>query len=53
HPVGGVWLAVSVRGRVSQRHVQLRGTRERVQRRAAAQALLLVWDALREQAGNR
>lgn len=43
-PVGTVWIAASWRGRVATRLACLRGSRERIQRRAAAQALALGWE---------
>lgn len=46
NPVGTVWVAAAMAGRtVARRHV-VKGSRERVQRRAAAQALLIGWDLL-------
>jgi len=45
-PVGTVWLAVAWQGRVVSASVRLRGTRQRVQSRAAAQALNLAWQVL-------
>lgn len=45
-PVGTVWLAAATATATSARRVFIRGTRERVQKRAAAEALLLAWSAL-------
>jgi nicotinamide-nucleotide amidase len=45
-PVGLVWLACATRSGVVTREVRIRGERERIQRRAAAAALQLVWDVL-------
>lgn len=45
-PVGAVWLAAAGGGRTSARLVRLKGTRDRIQRRAAAEALLLAWQHL-------
>lgn len=42
-PVGTVWLAAASAKGVVSRRVHIPGSRERVQRRAAAQALLLGW----------
>jgi nicotinamide mononucleotide (NMN) deamidase PncC len=41
-----VWLACATRSGVVTREVRIRGERERIQRRAAAAALQLVWDVL-------
>ena len=43
-PVGTVWIAASWRGRTVSRQSSLKGTRQRIQSRAAAQALVLGWD---------
>ena len=43
-PVGTVWIAACWRGRTVTRRYDLKGTRERIQRRAAAQALVLGWE---------
>ncbi len=45
-PVGTVWLAVSVKGKVVTQLVHISGTRQRVQERAAAMCLLLAWETL-------
>jgi len=45
-PVGTVWLAAAYRGQVVSRLTSLKGTRERIQRRAAAQALVLGWELI-------
>ena len=45
-PVGTVWIAATWRGRTVTRQASLKGTRERIQRRAAAQALVLGWEVV-------
>lgn len=45
-PVGTVWLAAATRDRTSAREVRIGGDRGRVQRRGAAEALLLAWQHL-------
>jgi PncC family amidohydrolase len=45
-PVGTVWVAASLRGRAVARLVRIGGERERVQRRAACESLLLGWQLL-------
>jgi len=45
-PVGTVWLAACWRGQTVTRLTSLKGTRERIQRRAAAQALGLGWEVV-------
>ncbi len=47
-PVGTVWIAAADAGRVVARRILVQGTRERIQRRAAANALLLAWQLLRD-----
>lgn len=42
-PVGTVWIAAASAGRTTARQVRIGGSRERVQRRAAAEALLQAW----------
>jgi PncC family amidohydrolase len=43
-PVGTVCLAVAVRHGVVTRTIQVSGSRERIQRRAAGYALLMAWE---------
>lgn len=45
-PIGTVWIAAAMEDRVVATELRLRGTRERIQRRAAAQALVLGWQIL-------
>lgn len=45
-PVGTVWIAAAMGDRVVSKLTHVRGDRERVQRRAAASALLLGWQLL-------
>lgn len=46
-PVGTVWLAAATAAGVLSREVRIPGSRARVQRRAAAAALQIGWEALR------
>jgi nicotinamide-nucleotide amidase len=46
-PVGTVWIAAASRNRTTSRMVRIGGNRERVQKRAAAEALYQAWDHLR------
>jgi hypothetical protein len=41
-----VWVAVATPRRVVARIQRLQGSRDRIQRRGAAQALVLAWQAL-------
>ncbi|HYE04733.1 MAG TPA: CinA family nicotinamide mononucleotide deamidase-related protein [Planctomycetota bacterium] len=45
-PVGTVWVAAATSAGTSARRHQLQGMRDRIQRRAAAMALALAWQAL-------
>jgi PncC family amidohydrolase len=45
-PVGTVWTAAATARGTIARRVRIKGTRERVQRRAAAEALYTAWVAL-------
>lgn len=45
-PVGTVWIAAATRGRTTARLVRVGGSRERVQKRAAAEALFQAWSHL-------
>jgi len=45
-PVGTVWLACASAGGVLTRKLSLTGNRERIQRRAASEALLLAWEVV-------
>ena len=45
-PVGTVWVAAATAQRTSARLVRIKGTRERVQKRAAAEALYQGWHLL-------
>ncbi len=45
-PVGTVWIAAADAKQVIARRILVQGTRERIQRRAAANALLLAWQLL-------
>lgn len=45
-PVGTIWVAAAYQNRVVATELKLRGSRERIQRRAAAQALVLGWQVL-------
>jgi nicotinamide-nucleotide amidase len=47
-PVGTIWLAVSTAKRTVTRLSSLKGSRERIQARGAAQALLLAWDTVKQ-----
>lgn len=47
-PVGTVWIAVAYPDGVVTRQLDLRGTRERIQRRAASDALRLAWQVVSE-----
>ena len=44
--MGTVWLGASTADGNATRRVQIQGTRERIQARAAAAALQLAWDML-------
>lgn len=46
HPVGAVWIAAATARGTTSHLVRFRGTRERIQRRSAAEALLAAWQAL-------
>ena len=46
-PVGTVWIAVATATGTATKRTQIRGTRTRIQQRAAAEALLLAWLAIR------
>ncbi|NRA36714.1 MAG: CinA family nicotinamide mononucleotide deamidase-related protein [Planctomycetes bacterium] len=46
NPVGTVWIAVASKSGIATRELHIRGSRERVQRRAAADALRLLWKQL-------
>jgi PncC family amidohydrolase len=45
-PVGSVWVAAASATTTTARLVRIKGTRERVQKRAAAEALLQAWQLL-------
>ena len=45
-PVGTVWVAIATKAGVYSRRLQLQGSRERIQMRAASQALVLAWQVL-------
>jgi PncC family amidohydrolase len=47
-PVGTVWTAAATASGTIARRVRIKGTRERVQRRAAAEALYTAWLALND-----
>lgn len=46
NPVGTVWIAVATAAGTQAERVQIGGSRERIQKRAAAEALLLAWKVL-------
>jgi nicotinamide-nucleotide amidase len=46
-PIGTIWLAVSSAKGTLTRLSRLKGSRERIQARGAAQALLLAWDTIK------
>lgn len=46
-PVGTVWVAASTAAATTARRVRVKGTRERIQRRAAGDALFEAWQAWR------
>jgi nicotinamide-nucleotide amidase len=52
-PVGSVWIAVAMAGFTEARLVRIGGSRERIQQRAASEALLLAWQTLRSHAPQR
>ncbi len=45
-PVGTVWIAAASRDQVISQQLSLRGNRQRIQRRAAAEAQRLLWQLL-------
>ncbi len=47
-PVGTVWVAAATAATTTARLVRIKGTRERVQKRAAAEALLQAWTTWRQ-----
>jgi nicotinamide-nucleotide amidase len=45
-PIGTVWIAAAMHDHVISQQLSLRGDRERIQRRAAAEALRLLWQLM-------
>jgi nicotinamide-nucleotide amidase len=50
-PVGSVWIAASLAGRVRTRHLDIAGNREQIRRQTVVGALTLVDEVLRDQRG--